>query len=58
MGTLQMKVEWKYITSIGSHFFLKLQWLNIKYLVNTVGDGEQYAMTFGLQLTDEWFASS
>ena len=53
MGTLQMKVEWKYITGIGSHFFLKLQWLNIKYLVNTVGDGEQYAVTIGLQLTDE-----
>ena len=40
MGTLQMMVEWKYITSTGSHFFLKLQWQNIKYLVNTVGDGD------------------
>ena len=38
--------------------FFELQWLNIKYLVNTVGDGEQYAMTIGLQLTDEWFVSS
>ena len=53
MGTLQMMVEWKYITSIGSHFFLKLQWQNIKYLVNTVGDWEQYAVTIGLQLTEE-----
>ena len=58
MGTFQMKVVWKYITSIGSNFSSKLQWLNIKYLVNTVGDGEQYAMTIGLQLTDELFASS
>ena len=58
MGTLQMKVEWKYSTSIGISVFLKLQWLNIKYLVNRVGDGEQYAMTIGLQLTDEWFVSS
>ena len=29
-----------------------------KYLVNTVGNGEQYAMTIGLQLTEEWFVSN